>query len=103
MHSPRSTKPTNAANRPMWSSIRFPSASGQGGGSSSTCVLFPLPNARALAAKAGATLYAPLLTACHQELAQLTGQAGLIVGLAVSGRDRPLPDVHRIFGPLTPA
>ncbi|MFJ2261561.1 amino acid adenylation domain-containing protein [Streptomyces sp. NPDC087844] len=58
---------------------------------------------RALAAKAGATLYAPLLTAYHQQLAQLTGQADLIVGLAVSGRDHPLPDVHRIFGPFATA
>ncbi|WP_371673832.1 amino acid adenylation domain-containing protein [Streptomyces sp. NBC_00289] len=58
---------------------------------------------RALAAKAGATLYAPLLTAYHQQLAQLTGQADLIVGLAVSGRDRSLPDIHRIFGPFATA
>ncbi|MER5199773.1 non-ribosomal peptide synthetase/type I polyketide synthase [Streptomyces sp. NPDC002755] len=58
---------------------------------------------RALAAKAGATLYAPLLTAYHQQLAQLAGQSDLIVGLAVSGRDRPLPDVHRIFGPFATA
>lgn len=27
----------------------------------------------------------------------------MIVGLAVSGRDRPLPDVHRIFGPFASA
>lgn len=58
---------------------------------------------RALAAQAGATLYAPLLTAYHQQLAQLTGRTDLIVGLAVSGRDRPLPDVHRIFGPFATA
>ncbi|WP_320779935.1 non-ribosomal peptide synthetase/type I polyketide synthase [Streptomyces sp. CRN 30] len=58
---------------------------------------------RALAAEAGATLYAPLLTAYHQQLTQLTGRADLIVGLAVSGRDRPLPDVHRVFGPFATA
>jgi amino acid adenylation domain-containing protein len=58
---------------------------------------------RALAARAGATLYAPLLTAYHQQLARLTGRTDLIVGLAVSGRDRPLPDVHRIFGPFAGA
>ncbi|MCK8679626.1 non-ribosomal peptide synthetase/type I polyketide synthase [Streptomyces lichenis] len=58
---------------------------------------------RTLAAKAGATLYAPLLTAYHQQLTHLTGQADLIVGLAVSGRDGPLPDVHRIFGPFATA
>lgn len=58
---------------------------------------------RVLAAKAGATLYAPLLTAYHQQLSQLTGQADVVVGLAVSGRDRPLPDVHRIFGPFATA
>ncbi|MFF5007153.1 amino acid adenylation domain-containing protein [Streptomyces phaeochromogenes] len=58
---------------------------------------------RALAAKAGATLYAPLLTAYYEQLAETTGQADLILGLAVSGRDRPLPDVHRIFGPFAAA
>ncbi|MET8480693.1 amino acid adenylation domain-containing protein [Streptomyces clavifer] len=58
---------------------------------------------RALAARAGATLYAPLLAAYHQQLAQLTGRADLIVGLAVSGRDRPLTDVHRILGPFATA
>ncbi|MGA6227745.1 amino acid adenylation domain-containing protein, partial [Streptomyces umbrinus] len=58
---------------------------------------------RALAAEAGATLYAPLLTAYYQQLAEATGQADLILGLAVSGRDRPLPDVHRIFGPFAAA
>ncbi|MFD3604413.1 amino acid adenylation domain-containing protein, partial [Streptomyces sp. NPDC058656] len=58
---------------------------------------------RALAAEAGATLYAPLLTAYYQQLAETTGQADLVLGLAVSGRDRPLPDVHRIFGPFAAA
>lgn len=58
---------------------------------------------RALAAQAGATLYAPLLTAYYQQLAQMTDRSDLIVGLAVSGRDRPLPDVHRIFGPFATA
>lgn len=58
---------------------------------------------RALAAQAGATLYAPLLTAYYQQLAQLTGRTDLVVGLAVSGRDRPLPDVHRVFGPFATA
>ncbi|MEU9185652.1 amino acid adenylation domain-containing protein [Streptomyces sp. NPDC048484] len=58
---------------------------------------------RALAAEAGATLYAPLLTAYHLQLAQVTGRGDLILGLAVSGRDRPLPDVHRIFGPFATA
>ncbi|MFE1802781.1 condensation domain-containing protein, partial [Streptomyces sp. NPDC059517] len=59
---------------------------------------------RALAAKAGATLYAPLLTAYHQQLTRLTGQADLIVGLAVSGRDRGLTlDAHRVFGPFAGA
>ncbi|MGW3417540.1 amino acid adenylation domain-containing protein [Streptomyces phaeochromogenes] len=58
---------------------------------------------RALAAEAGATLYAPLLTAYYQQLTETTGQADLVLGLAVSGRDRPLPDVHRIFGPFAAA
>jgi amino acid adenylation domain-containing protein len=58
---------------------------------------------RTLAASARATLYAPLLTAYVQELAAVTGQPDLIVGLAVSGRDRALPDVHRVFGPFAAA
>ncbi|MEU3795611.1 amino acid adenylation domain-containing protein [Streptomyces fructofermentans] len=58
---------------------------------------------RKLAADAGATLYAPLLTAYHQQLTVTTGRADLVVGLAVSGRDRPLPDVHRVFGPFATA
>ncbi|MBQ0853813.1 amino acid adenylation domain-containing protein [Streptomyces sp. BH-SS-21] len=59
---------------------------------------------RALAAEAGATLYAPLLTAYHQQLTQVTGRADLIVGLAVSGRDGGLTlDAHRIFGPFANA
>ncbi|MFF1925764.1 amino acid adenylation domain-containing protein [Streptomyces sp. NPDC058221] len=58
---------------------------------------------RALAAQEGATLYAPLLTAYYQQLARTTGRTDLIVGLAVSGRDHPLPDVHRIFGPFATA
>ncbi len=59
---------------------------------------------RALAAEAGATLYAPLLTAYHQQLTRLTGQEDLVVGLAVSGRDRGLAlDAHRVFGPFATA
>ncbi|MEK8144632.1 condensation domain-containing protein [Streptomyces sp. M10(2022)] len=44
-----------------------------------------------------------MLAAYYQQLAQSTGRADLIVGLAVSGRDRPLADVHRIFGPFATA
>ncbi|MFI8219667.1 amino acid adenylation domain-containing protein [Streptomyces sp. NPDC085932] len=58
---------------------------------------------RKIAAEAGATLYAPLLTAYHQALAALTGQEDLVIGLAVSGRDHPLPDIHRVFGPFATA
>ncbi|GAA2433704.1 non-ribosomal peptide synthetase/type I polyketide synthase [Streptomyces glaucus] len=58
---------------------------------------------RKIAAEAGATLYAPLLTAYHQALATLTGQEDLVIGLAVSGRDHPLPDIHRVFGPFATA
>ncbi|MER8224279.1 amino acid adenylation domain-containing protein [Streptomyces sp. NPDC094143] len=58
---------------------------------------------RKIAAEAGATLYAPLLTAYHQALATLTGQDDLVIGLAVSGRDHPLPDIHRVFGPFATA
>ncbi|GAA2562024.1 MULTISPECIES: non-ribosomal peptide synthetase/type I polyketide synthase [Streptomyces] len=58
---------------------------------------------RTLAASARTTLYAPLLTAYYQELTAVTGRPDLVVGLAVSGRDRALPDVHRIFGPFAAA
>ncbi|MFJ4691910.1 amino acid adenylation domain-containing protein [Streptomyces sp. NPDC088766] len=58
---------------------------------------------RKIAAEAGATLYAPLLAAYHQALAALTGQEDLVIGLAVSGRDHPLPGIHRIFGPFATA
>ena len=58
---------------------------------------------RALAADAGASLHAPVLTAYHRALAALTGQADLVIGLAVTGRDVPLPDVTRVFGPFAAA
>ncbi|MFH9735777.1 amino acid adenylation domain-containing protein [Streptomyces sp. NPDC017260] len=58
---------------------------------------------RKAAADAGATLYAPLLTAYHGALAALTGQEDLIIGVAVSGRDHPLPGIHRVFGPFATA
>ncbi|MEV6813078.1 amino acid adenylation domain-containing protein [Micromonospora sp. NPDC051296] len=54
---------------------------------------------RRLAADAATTLYAPVLTAYHRAVASLTGQDDLVVGLALTGRDHPLPDLHRIFGP----
>ncbi|GIJ76936.1 amino acid adenylation domain-containing protein [Micromonospora phaseoli] len=54
---------------------------------------------RRLAAEAASTLYAPVLTAYHRALARLTSQDDLVVGLAVTGRDHPLPDLHRVFGP----
>ncbi|MFY1698648.1 amino acid adenylation domain-containing protein [Solwaraspora sp. WMMA2101] len=54
---------------------------------------------RRLAAAAGTTGYAPVLTAYHRGLARLTGQGDLVVGLTVTGRDHPLPDLHRLFGP----
>ncbi|MFF0107324.1 amino acid adenylation domain-containing protein [Streptomyces hirsutus] len=63
----------------------------------------PTAALRALASHARTTLYAPLLTAYHQELTALTGRPDLIVGLAVSGRDGALPDAHRIFGPFASA
>ncbi len=54
---------------------------------------------RRLAADAATTLYAPVLTAYHRAVARLTGQDDLVVGLALTGRDHPLPDLHRVFGP----
>ncbi|MFF3846536.1 amino acid adenylation domain-containing protein [Streptomyces sp. NPDC002328] len=58
---------------------------------------------RKIAADAGGTLYAPLLAAYHRELGSLTGRQDLVIGLAVSGRDHPLPDIHRVFGPFATA
>ncbi|GGV73332.1 hypothetical protein GCM10010294_35390 [Streptomyces griseoloalbus] len=58
---------------------------------------------RTVASAARTTLYAPLLTAYYQELAAVTGRPDLIVGLAVSGRDRALPGAHEIFGPFATA
>ncbi|MEV0218240.1 amino acid adenylation domain-containing protein [Streptomyces sp. NPDC050704] len=58
---------------------------------------------RKLASGAGATLYAPLLTAYYQALAVVTGRRDLVLGLAVSGRDHGLPDVNRVFGPFATA
>ncbi|GIJ26431.1 hypothetical protein Vqi01_15930 [Micromonospora qiuiae] len=54
---------------------------------------------RRLAADAASTLYAPVLTAYHRAVARLTGQDDLVIGLALTGRDHPLPDLHRVFGP----
>ncbi|KOV35526.1 hybrid non-ribosomal peptide synthetase/type I polyketide synthase [Streptomyces sp. XY152] len=58
---------------------------------------------REVASAARTTLYAPLLTAYYQELTAVTGRPDLVVGLAVSGRDRALPDAHRVFGPFATA
>ncbi|WP_318196293.1 non-ribosomal peptide synthetase/type I polyketide synthase [Streptomyces sp. MCL20-2] len=58
---------------------------------------------RGLAARSGTTLYAAVLTAYYRALAATTGRADLVLGLAVSGRDDALPDVHRVFGPFATA
>ncbi|OCC12578.1 Erythronolide synthase, modules 5 and 6 [Streptomyces sp. PTY087I2] len=58
---------------------------------------------RGLATRNGSTLYAPVLTAYYRALAAITGRADLVLGLAVSGRDDALPDVHRVFGPFATA
>ncbi|WP_328403361.1 amino acid adenylation domain-containing protein [Streptomyces sp. NBC_00390] len=58
---------------------------------------------RRVAAEAGTTLFAPLLTAYHRTLAEFTGQDDLILGLAVTGRDHALPDAHLVFGPFATA
>ncbi|BCJ62011.1 hypothetical protein Jiend_54330 [Micromonospora endophytica] len=54
---------------------------------------------RRLAADTATTLYAPVLAAYHRAVARLTGQDDLVIGLALTGRDHPLPDLHRIFAP----
>ncbi|MEW1612488.1 MULTISPECIES: non-ribosomal peptide synthetase/type I polyketide synthase [unclassified Streptomyces] len=58
---------------------------------------------RGLASGAGTTLYAPVLTAYYRALVAAAGRADLVLGLAVSGRDRSLPDAHRVFGPYATA
>ncbi|MEV4947345.1 amino acid adenylation domain-containing protein [Streptomyces sp. NPDC053755] len=58
---------------------------------------------RRIAADARSALYAPVLTAYHEVLAAHTGQQDLVIGMAVSGRDHPLPDIHRVFGPYATA
>ncbi|MFB8141680.1 amino acid adenylation domain-containing protein [Streptomyces parvus] len=58
---------------------------------------------RSLAVRTGSTLYAPVLTAYYRALAATTGRADLVLGLAMSGRDHALPDVHRVFGPFATA
>ncbi|MFJ5049653.1 amino acid adenylation domain-containing protein [Streptomyces sp. NPDC088719] len=58
---------------------------------------------RGLAARTGCTLHAPVLTAYYRALVSATGRPDLVLGLAVSGRDRSLPDAHRVFGPFATA
>ncbi|WP_406066352.1 amino acid adenylation domain-containing protein [Streptomyces sp. NBC_01077] len=58
---------------------------------------------RRIAAGAGTTLFAPVLTAYYRTLAAATGQEDLILGLAVSGRDDAHPDAHLVFGPYAAA
>ncbi|MFF8510519.1 amino acid adenylation domain-containing protein [Streptomyces sp. NPDC015492] len=58
---------------------------------------------RRCATGAGTTLFAPVLTAYYRTLADATGQADLILGLAVSGRDDTHPDAHLAFGPYAAA
>ncbi|MFJ9112488.1 amino acid adenylation domain-containing protein [Streptomyces sp. NPDC102283] len=58
---------------------------------------------RELAARTGSTLHTPVLTAYYRALAAITGRSDLVLGLAVSGRDRALPDAHRVFGPFATA
>ncbi|UZI26762.1 non-ribosomal peptide synthetase/type I polyketide synthase [Streptomyces sp. VB1] len=58
---------------------------------------------RGLAARTGSTLHAPVLTAYYRALVSVTGQADLVLGMAVSGRDHSVPDAHRVFGPFATA
>ncbi|QRN93750.1 amino acid adenylation domain-containing protein [Archangium violaceum] len=58
---------------------------------------------RASAARRGGTLFELVLAAWAFALRRLTGQDDLVIGTAVSGRDAPLPDVHRVFGPFATA
>ncbi|MFB8757355.1 amino acid adenylation domain-containing protein [Streptomyces nigra] len=58
---------------------------------------------RRLARSARGTLHAPLLTAYHRALTDLTGQSDLVIGLAVTGREDSTADAHRVFGPFAQA
>jgi amino acid adenylation domain-containing protein len=58
---------------------------------------------RASAARWGGTLFELVLTAWTFALRRLTGRDDLVLGTALSGRDAPLPDVHRVFGPFATA
>ncbi|WP_257459082.1 non-ribosomal peptide synthetase [Archangium lipolyticum] len=58
---------------------------------------------RASASRRGGTLFELVLAAWTFALRRLTGQDDLVIGTAVSGRDAPLPDVHRVFGPFATA
>jgi amino acid adenylation domain-containing protein len=58
---------------------------------------------RASAARRGRTLFELVLTAWAFALRRLTGRDDLVLGTALSGRDAPLPDVHRVFGPFATA
>ncbi|MFI8163532.1 amino acid adenylation domain-containing protein [Streptomyces microflavus] len=92
---------------------RLPELGGSGQGTASPHIPFRthgftieadrVEELRALASRTGATLYAPVLTAYYRALVAATGQADLVLGLAVSGRDHSLPDAHRVFGPFATA
>ncbi len=57
----------------------------------------------AYAAAQNVTPYELLLTLFLYQLRQLTGQADLVVGSALAGRDEPLPDIMCIFGTFATA
>jgi amino acid adenylation domain-containing protein len=58
---------------------------------------------RRLAAAHGASVHGAVLTAYVRALRRHTGRADPAVGVATTGRDHPLPDLTRLFGPCVTA
>ncbi len=81
--------------------LRRPGHAGPAPGSASFTLDQPTTAAlRERTRAAGTTPYAVVLTAYYRSLARLTGQSDLLLGVAVTGRDHALADLHRMVGPL---
>ncbi|MFI6100024.1 amino acid adenylation domain-containing protein [Lentzea sp. NPDC051213] len=58
---------------------------------------------RRRAAAHGTATHAPVLAAYHRAIAAATGQDDLVIGVATTGRDLPLPGLTDVFGPCVAA
>nr|WP_052477651.1 hybrid non-ribosomal peptide synthetase/type I polyketide synthase [Kibdelosporangium sp. MJ126-NF4]CEL13123.1 FIG01130854: hypothetical protein [Kibdelosporangium sp. MJ126-NF4]CTQ98811.1 FIG01130854: hypothetical protein [Kibdelosporangium sp. MJ126-NF4] len=58
---------------------------------------------RRRAAAHGTATHAPVLAAYHRAIAAATGQDDLVIGVATTGRDLPLPGLADVFGPCVAA